>query len=103
MKKNFRFIVLLSFLLGSLALFAAPQKTKPFTKRYKNEKLIVVLNDLCHRNGYTLKIEDEIDENKRITAEFKNAKTGTVLRKVLDKEYLQMILLLKKKYIHIKQ
>ena len=87
MKKNFRFIVLLSFLLGSLALFAAPQKTKPFTKRYKNEKLIVVLNDLCHRNGYTLKIEDEIDENKRITAEFKNAKTGTVLRKVLDKEY----------------
>ena len=87
MKKNFRFIVLLSFLFGSLALFAAPQKAKTFTKRYKNEKLIVVLNDLCHRNGYTLNIVDEIDENKRITAEFKNAKYSSVLRKVLDKEY----------------
>ena len=87
MKKNFRFIVLLSFLFGSLALFAAHQKAKTFTKRYKNEKLIVVLNDLCHRNGYTLNIVDEIDENKRITAEFKNAKYSSVLRKVLDKEY----------------
>lgn len=87
MKKNIRLIALLTFLIGSLTLFAAPQKAKTFTKRYKNEKLIVVLNDLCHRNGYTLNILDEIDENKRITAEFKNAKYSTVLRKVLDKEY----------------
>lgn len=87
MKKIVRFILLLTLLIGSSALYAAPQKAKTFTKRYKNEKLIVVLNDLCHRNGYTLNILDEIDENKRITADFKNAKTGSVLRKVLDKEF----------------
>lgn len=87
MKKIVRLILLLTLLIGSSVLYAAPQKAKTFTKRYKNEKLIVVLNDLCHRNGYTLNILDEIDENKRITAEFKNAKTGSVLRKVLDKEF----------------
>jgi len=87
MKKIIRFILLLSIVIGSSALYAAPQKTKTFTKRYKNERLIVVLNDLSHRTGYTLNIVDEIDENKQITAEFKNAKPSSVLRKVLDKEF----------------
>ena len=67
--------------------FAAKSKAKTFTKHYKNEKLIVVLNDLCKRNGYTLNIIDEIDTEKRITADFKQASTSSVLRKVLDKDY----------------
>lgn len=88
MKKNACFIlVLILSIAWSTNIFGAQTKKKTFTKRYHNEKLIVVLNDLCRKNGYTLNILDEIDENKRITAEFKNAGTGTVLRKVLDKDF----------------
>ena len=79
-------LVFLLLLSGNTAVFGAQNKKKTFTKRYHNEKLIVVLNDLCRKHGYTLNILDEIDENKRITMEFKNAGTGTVLRKVLDKD-----------------
>lgn len=91
MKKIVCLILLLSLSIGNASVFAAKAKAKPFTKRYKNEKLIVVLNDLCHRNGYTLNILDEIDKDKRITAEFKNAKPNAVLRKVLDKDYQSSI------------
>lgn len=88
MKKTACLILVLALsVIGSSSAFAAQNKKKTFTKRYHNEKLIVVLNDLCRKNGYTLNILDEIDENKRITAEFKNAGTGTVLRKVLDKDF----------------
>ena len=80
-------LVFLLLLSGNTAVFGAQNKKKTFTKRYHNEKLIVVLNDLCRKHGYTLNILDEIDENKRITMEFKNAGTGTVLRKVLDKDF----------------
>lgn len=85
MKKAVCYILLLLLSMGSTEVMAA--KAKPLTKRYRNEKLIVILNDLCHRNGYTLNIVDEIDRDKRITAEFKNAKPNAVLRKVLDKDY----------------
>lgn len=87
--KKFACLILVFLLLlsGNTAAFGAQNKKKTFTKRYHNEKLIVVLNDLCRKHGYTLNILDEIDENKRITMEFKNAGTGTVLRKVLDKDF----------------
>lgn len=86
--KRIVFLILLVFLsAGSIGTFAANKKAKTFTKKYHNEKLIVVLHDLCTRNGYTLNILDEIDGNKRITEQFKNASTGTVLRKVLDKDF----------------
>lgn len=86
--KKFVCLILLFVLsLCGMEIFAAQAKSKTLTKRYKNEKLIVVLNDLCKRNDYTLNILDEIDTEKRITAEFKNASVGSVLRKVLDKEY----------------
>lgn len=89
MKKTLCYILLLFFTLslGNMEAFAAQSKAKKFTKKYHNERLIVVLNDLCNRNGYTLNILDEIDQNKRITEEFKNATVGAVLRKVLDKDF----------------
>lgn len=87
MRKIAFFILILTLSLGSADMFAASPKAKTFTKKYRNERLIVVLQDLCNRNGYTLNIVDEIDRDKRITADFKNAKAGTVLRKVLDKEF----------------
>lgn len=88
MKRIACYILLLTLVsMFSIDVCAAGTKKKTFTKRYKNEKLIVVLNDLCKRNNYTLNILDEIDTEKRITAEFKNASTGNVLKKVLDKEY----------------
>ena len=58
-------VLVLSFTEG-IDVFAAQNKKKTFTKRYHNEKLIVVLNDLCRKNGYTLNIPDEIDENSLV-------------------------------------
>lgn len=87
MKRIVFLILIFSLSVVSADTLAAKTKAKTFTKRYRNEKLIVVLQDLCNRNGYTLNIVDEIDANKRITEQFKNASTGTVLRKVLDKDF----------------
>lgn len=90
MKKAASLILIILLSLGSTAVFAKP-KAKPLTKKYHNEKLIVVLNDLCKHNGYTLELIDEMDTDKRITANFKNAKPNAVLRKVLDAEYQSTI------------
>jgi len=87
MKRMLGLILLIFVSVSSMEMQAANAKTKPFTKRYRNERLIVVLQDLCNRNGYTLNIVDEIDRNKRITEDFKKAKPGTVLKKVLDKDF----------------
>ena len=86
MKRIVSLCLVLLLSLGSIGVYAKP-KTKPFTKKYRNEKLIVVLNDLCKRNGYTLVLLDDIDANKRITANFQKAKPKAVLRKVLDQDY----------------
>lgn len=89
MKKIFSYTLLLLVVLsmGSVEATAAPSKAKKvtITRKYHNERLIVVLNDLCERGGYRLNIVDEIDEDKRITEDFKNAEVSAVLRKVLDK------------------
>lgn len=82
MKKIYLFLILLT----SIPVYSA-SKAKTFTKKYKNERLEVVLNDLCKRNGYTLSVLDEdIDLDKPITAEFKDARTSNVLKKVLDED-----------------
>lgn len=88
MRKTFCYTLLLLLVLSmcSVDALAAQGKAKKITKKYHNERLIVVLNDLCERNGYRLNIVDEIDEDKRITEEFKNAEVSTVLRKVLDSD-----------------
>lgn len=80
-------LLLCFFLMCSGASVMAASKAKPFSKKYKNERLEVVLNDLCKHNGYKLNIIDpDIDLDKRITEEFKNARTAAVLKKVLDKD-----------------
>ncbi len=79
------FVVLVLLLLMPMQGMAAQSKAKKFSKKYRNERLEVVLKDLCRNNDYTLKVLDpDIDLNKRITAEFKNVSTGSVLKKVLD-------------------
>jgi len=81
-----RHILLCILILSVFSPSFAANKTKRFSKKYNNERLEVVLNDLCKRNGYTLDILDEIDLDKRITVEFNNAATSSVLRKVLDSD-----------------
>lgn len=71
-----------------LSASAASSSSKPFSKKYKNERLEVVLKDLCKNSKYSLNILDkEIDLDKPITAEFKNASTSSVLKKVLDSNF----------------
>lgn len=83
MKKHILLLILI--LLVPFSMQAA-QKGK-FSKNYKNARLEVVLADLCKRYDYQLVVDkDDIDMEKRITASFKNATPGAVLKKVLDKD-----------------
>jgi len=82
-----RAILVCTLILSVCMPTLAASKSKPFNKKYKNERLEVVLNDLCKHNGYTLNILDQMDLDKRINAEFKNAGTSSVLKKVLDSDY----------------
>ncbi|MCQ2342014.1 MAG: OmpA family protein [Paludibacteraceae bacterium] len=65
--------------------FAAKTTSKKFTKRYKDTRLEVVLKDVCKNNSYTLNVLDkDINLDKLITANFREASTSVVLKKVLD-------------------
>ena len=87
--KNIR--LLLSFLLVLCMVMplsaVTKQKYHPMTKKYKNARLEQVLKDVESKTGYTLKYDrEDVDLNKRITAEFKNTSAKNVLKRVLDKD-----------------
>ena len=83
MKKQVVFLILLL----CMSVHAIAASKGKFSKNYKNTRLEVVLNDLCKRYDYQLLVDKEdIDMDKPITASFKKATPGAVLRKVLDKD-----------------
>lgn len=87
------FGVILTIILGlwvALPAYSASKtKYNTFTKSYKNARLEQVLKDLQSKTGYQIQYADEdIDLDKRITAQFSNQSARAVLRKVLDKELI---------------
>lgn len=72
----------------TLCVPVSAAKNKTFSHKYKNERLEVVLNDLCDRFGYTLNMADDgVDLDKPVTANFKKVRANAVLKRVLDAEY----------------
>ena len=72
-------------------------------KTFKNETLKTVLKEVEQQTGLSVIYKtDEVNENKRITATFKNASLDEVLNKVLDKDLTyklqnKMIVILKRR------
>ena len=97
LKNVLRLLLLVSFCLGALTLHA-----QVITRTFKNELLKTVLKEVEQQTGLSVIYKtDEVNENKRITATFKNASLDEVLHKVLDKDLAyklqnKMIIILKK-------
>ena len=96
-KSLLRLLLLVSFCLATVTLHA-----QVINKTFKNETLKTVLKEVEQQTGLSVIYKtDEVNENKRITATFKNASLDEVLNKVLDKDLTyklqnKMIVILKK-------
>lgn len=96
-KSLLRLLLLVSFCLATVTLHA-----QVINKTFKNETLKTVLKEVEQQTGLSVIYKtDEVNENKRITATFKNASLDEVLNKILDKELTyklqnKMIVILKK-------
>ena len=78
-----RLLLLVSFCyLGTMALHG-----QVINKSFKNETLKTVLKEVEQQTGLSVMYKtDEVNENKRITATFKEAPLDEVMNKILDKE-----------------
>lgn len=96
-KSLLRLLLLVSFCLATVTLHA-----QVINKTFKNETLKTVLKEVEQQTGLSVIYKtDEVNENKRITATFKNASLDEVLNKVLDKDLTyklqnKMIVILKR-------
>ncbi|MBR1928836.1 MAG: OmpA family protein [Paludibacteraceae bacterium] len=84
-----KIVLLICALLLTMSATAAQQKKGPvtYTKKYQNTRLEVVLQDVAEKWGYTLNYDKaDIDIDKRITAQFKDASLKKVMTTVLDKD-----------------
>lgn len=93
-----RLLLLVSFCyLGTMALHG-----QVINKSFKNETLKTVLKEVEQQTGLSVMYKtDEVNENKRITATFKEAPLDEVMNKILDKELTyklqnKMIVILKR-------
>lgn len=92
-----RLLLLVSFCVSAVALQA-----QVISKTFKNEPLKTVLKEVEKQTGLSVIYKtDEVNENKRISATFKNASLQEVMDKVLDKSLTyqlqnKMIVILKK-------
>lgn len=92
-----RLLLLVSFCVSAVALQA-----QVINKTFKNEPLKTVLKEVEKQTGLSVIYKtDEVNENKRISATFKNASLKEVMDKVLDKSLTyqlqnKMIVILKK-------
>lgn len=97
-KSLLRLLLLVSFCLATVTLHA-----QVINKTFKNETLKTVLKEVEQQTGLSVIYKtDEVNENKRITATFKNASLDEVLNKVLDKDLTyklqnKMIVILKRR------
>lgn len=97
-KSLLRLLLLVSFCyLGTVALHG-----QVINKSFKNETLKTVLKEVEQQTGLSVMYKtDEVNENKRITATFKEAPLDEVMNKILDKELTyklqnKMIVILKR-------
>ena len=93
-----RLLLLVSFCyLGTMALHG-----QVINKSFKNETLKTVLKEVEQQTGLSVMYKtDEVNENKRITATFKETPLDEVMNKILDKELTyklqnKMIVILKR-------
>ena len=72
-------------LFVSLSFVAVILNGQTVSKTFKNEALKTVLKEVEKQTGLSVIYKtDEVNENKKITATFKNASINTVLDKILD-------------------
>lgn len=97
-KSLLRLLLLVSFCyLGTVALHG-----QVINKSFKNETLKTVLKEVEQQTGLSVMYKtDEVNENKRITATFKETPLDEVMNKILDKELTyklqnKMIVILKR-------
>lgn len=88
MKKTL--ILLAVWMIGGMlcpSIYAAgSKKHKTITHSYKNARLKDVIDDVAKRSDYQIVYSaDDLDVNKRISMNFKDASARAVLKKVLDK------------------